>query len=40
MPSFRGAEAETLKALLLKMPAVGDDADFTRPTAYGLMTAL
>ena len=32
--------AGTLKALLLKMPAVGDDADFTRPRDYGRKTAL
>ena len=33
-------QAETLKALLLKMPAVGDDADFARPRDYGRKTAL
>lgn len=26
---------ETLKDLLLKMPAVGEDADFARPRDYG-----
>ncbi len=33
-------QGETLKALLLKMPAVGDDADFSRPRDYGRRTAL
>ena len=33
-------QAETLKALLLKMPAVGDDADFARPRDYGRKTGL
>ncbi len=32
--------AETLKALLLKMPAVGDDVDFARPRDYGRKIAL
>jgi plasmid stability protein len=33
-------QPETLKALLLKMPAVGGDADFRRPKDYGRKTAL